>query len=93
MADKSTASFVGSIPENYDRYLVPTQFGPFADDLASRVAGSGPRGAVLEIACGTGALTQRLRSRLPASSRLVATDLNQPMLDYARNKLGDRNVE
>lgn len=93
MADKSAASFVGSIPENYDRYLVPAQFGPFADDLAGRVANSSPQGAVLEIACGTGALTEKLRARLPASVRLVATDLNQPMLDYARNKLGDANIE
>ncbi|MBI1965648.1 MAG: methyltransferase domain-containing protein [Betaproteobacteria bacterium] len=93
MADKGTASFVGSIPENYDRYLGPAQFEPFADDLAGRVANDRPAGAVLETACGTGILTKRLRARLPASVRLVATDLNQPMLDYARAKLADASIE
>ena len=79
------ASYVGSIPENYDRYRA-TDFEPYADDLAGRVASAGPRGPVLELACGTGILTERLRARLPLSVRIVATDLNPPMLEYARTK-------
>jgi len=93
MADKTDVSFVGSIPENYDRYLGPAHFEPFADDLAGRVASAQPRGAVLETACGTGIVTKRLRERLPSSVRLVATDLSQPMLDYARAKLAEASVE
>ncbi len=93
MADKSAASFVGSIPENYDRYLGPVQFVPYAEDLSKRVADAHPQGAVLEIACGTGILTKALRVRFPAPARLVATDLNQPMLDYARAKLADISIE
>ncbi|MGH8583795.1 MAG: class I SAM-dependent methyltransferase [Gammaproteobacteria bacterium] len=42
---------------------------------------------VLEIACGTGILTQQLRAFLSPAVRLVATDLNEPMIDYARSKL------
>jgi ubiquinone/menaquinone biosynthesis C-methylase UbiE len=93
MADHTTSSFVGSIPENYDRYLGPAHFEPFADDLAGRVAAASPQGAVLEIACGTGIVTKQLRARLPSTVRLVATDLNQPMLDHARAKLADASIE
>jgi ubiquinone/menaquinone biosynthesis C-methylase UbiE len=82
------ASYVGSIPENYDRYRA-TDFEPYADDLAGRVASAQPRGPVLELACGTGILTTRLRERLPLSVRIVATDLNRPMLEYAQTKCAE----
>jgi SAM-dependent methyltransferase len=39
---------------------------------------------VLETAAGTGVLTRAITSRVPAHARIVATDLNQPMLDHAR---------
>jgi ubiquinone/menaquinone biosynthesis C-methylase UbiE len=83
------ATFAGSIPEYYDRYLGPAWFGPFASDLAARLPAK-PPGDVLEIACGTGLVTRELRDRLDPSIRLVATDLSKPMLDYARKQLGDR---
>ncbi|MGV1792052.1 class I SAM-dependent methyltransferase [Rhizobium sp. A37_96] len=74
--------FAGSIPENYDRYMVPLIFEPFAADLVRRAALLAP-GAVLEIAAGTGAVTRVLAPRLAANASYVVTDLNQPMLDYA----------
>jgi ubiquinone/menaquinone biosynthesis C-methylase UbiE len=74
--------FAGSIPEIYDRLLVPLIFEPYARDLAERIAGTKPED-VLETAAGTGVLTNAIVSRLPASSRITATDLNQPMLDRA----------
>jgi len=80
------AVFAGSIPENYDRYLGPVLFEPYARDLARRVpAKEGMR--LLEVACGTGIVTRHLRERLPEGGRFVATDLNEPMLDVARRKL------
>jgi ubiquinone/menaquinone biosynthesis C-methylase UbiE len=82
----SRSVFAGSIPEFYDRFFGPVLFEPYAADMARRVAEGAGR-AVLETACGTGILTRRLRERLPAEVRLVATDLNQPMLDYAQAKL------
>src|SRR5437588_6693592 len=87
------AAFVGSIPANYDRYLGPTLFEPYAADLVTRV--DVPDGsAVLEIACGTGIVTRRLRDRLAASTKLVATDLNEAMMNHASRKFGeDENVE
>lgn len=74
--------FTGSIPELYDTYLVPLIFEPYARDLAKRVAQIEPK-AVLETAAGTGAVTRALASHLPASTQIVVTDLNQPMLDFA----------
>ena len=43
--------FAGSIPENYDRYMVPLIFESFAEDIAQRAAGISPR-AILETAAG-----------------------------------------
>jgi ubiquinone/menaquinone biosynthesis C-methylase UbiE len=77
--------FQGAIPENYDRYLGPALFEPFAEDLLSRLKGK-KLGRVLEIACGTGIVTRRLRNALPASTVIVATDLNPDMFEFAKAK-------
>ncbi len=74
--------FAGSIPENYDRYMVPLIFEPFAAHVAERASGLSPR-AVLETAAGTGVVTRALAPRLAPDARYTVTDLNQPMLDYA----------
>ncbi|HEY0519749.1 MAG TPA: class I SAM-dependent methyltransferase [Ilumatobacteraceae bacterium] len=74
--------FTGSIPELYERYLVPLIFQPYADDLAARVSARAPD-AILEIAAGTGVVTRAVASALPQSSAITATDLNQPMIDHA----------
>jgi ubiquinone/menaquinone biosynthesis C-methylase UbiE len=80
--------FSGSIPVNYDRYLGPMFFQPYAEDLAQRLQVR-PDGSVLELACGTGILTRVLRSRLAPTVKLMATDLNEPML---RNAIGKFHV-
>ncbi|PLP58925.1 SAM-dependent methyltransferase [Mesorhizobium loti] len=77
--------FAGSIPENYDRYMVPLIFEPYAVDLARR-ATAFSLGAVLEIAAGTGVVTRALAPQLPSSASYVVTDLNPPMLDYAASR-------
>jgi ubiquinone/menaquinone biosynthesis C-methylase UbiE len=74
--------FSGSIPKLYEKYLVPMIFEPYAEDLVKRLA-SRPVTRVLEIASGTGVVTRNLASVLPESVSIVATDLNQPMLDQA----------
>jgi ubiquinone/menaquinone biosynthesis C-methylase UbiE len=83
-ADKA---FTGSIPEFYERYLVPLIFEPYARDLAARVRAQNPR-RVLEIAAGTGVVTRALASQLPAGAQIVATDLNPPMLEHAKTRMG-----
>ena len=35
--------FAGSIPENYDRHMVPLIFEPYALDLARKAASLAPR--------------------------------------------------
>ena len=74
--------FTGSIPELYEIHLVPLIFEPYALDLAERLA-SRSLTCVLEIAAGTGVVTRALAAVLPDSVSIVATDLNQPMLDHA----------
>lgn len=80
--------FTGSIPELYDRLMVPLIFEPYARDLATRAADLAPS-SLLEVAAGTGVVTRALAAKLPAHSSVVATDLNQPMLDHARKRLAD----
>ena len=81
------AAFTGSIPALYDRHLGPLLFEPYAADLAERVRME-PARSVLEIAAGTGIVTRALRDALPSEVRIVASDLNAPMLDYAAQRTG-----
>lgn len=85
-------AFAGSIPQLYEGYLVPLIFEPYAADLAARVSLRQPS-RVLEIAAGTGVVTRHLADALPASTSIVATDLNQPMLDQASAMGTSRPVE
>jgi len=78
---ESDKVFAGSIPEVYDRILVPLIFEPYAREMAARLARVAPRD-VLETAAGTGVLTRAIAALVPGAN-IVATDLNQPMLDVA----------
>lgn len=84
--------FAGSIPQLYDEYMVPLIFEPYAGDLASRVAARHPS-SVLEVAAGTGVVTRHLASALTPDVQIVATDLNQAMLDRAAAVGTSRRVE
>lgn len=75
-------AFTGSIPKLYDTHLVPLIFEPYAVDLVSRLRAR-PLSRVLEIAAGTGVVTRALASMLPENVSILATDLNQAMLDQA----------
>jgi ubiquinone/menaquinone biosynthesis C-methylase UbiE len=84
--------FAGSIPEIYDTLLVPMIFEPYAADLADRVKKLAPVN-ILETAAGTGALTRVMAAKLGADAHIVATDLNQPMLDRAASRMtGDKRI-
>jgi len=85
MAETDKA-FTGSIPEFYERYLVPLIFEPYARDLAERVLAKQPA-RILEIAAGTGVVTRALASGLPSNCQIVATDLNAPMLEHAKTRV------
>src|SRR5690348_3100638 len=86
------ATFTGSIPGLYETYLVPLIFAPYAADLATRLAARSPS-RVLEVAAGTGVVTRELARVLGEDVSLVATDLNQAMLDQASGIGTARPVE
>jgi len=89
---ESDKVFAGSIPRLYEECLVPLIFQPYAEDLARRLSARS-LSSVLEIAAGTGIVTRHLASALPAHVSIVATDLNQPMLDMAAQIGTSRPVE
>jgi ubiquinone/menaquinone biosynthesis C-methylase UbiE len=89
MGSTDTA-FAGSIPAIYDTYMVPLIFRPYAEELARRAIALGPK-RILETAAGTGVVTQALHNALP-DAEIVATDLNQPMLDQAAQRVSASNV-
>ena len=84
--------FAGSIPRLYETYLVPLIFEPYAQDLVNRITLK-PLSRVLEIAAGTGVVTRVLASTLLKNVTIVATDLNQAMLDQAAAMSTARPVE
>ena len=84
--------FGGSVAEIYETCMVPMLFEQYAADLARRVCARACR-RVLEVGAGTGALTRALAAGLPPETTIVATDLNQAMLDRAAAVGGARAVE
>ncbi len=76
------ARFAGSIPELYERIMVPLIFQPYASDMAQRLVAFAPS-SVLEVAAGTGVVTRAMVDLLPETTDITVTDLNQPMVDHA----------
>jgi ubiquinone/menaquinone biosynthesis C-methylase UbiE len=83
--------FSGSIASIYDKYLGPLIFEPYAQDLADRLSALHAE-RVLETAAGTGIVTRALLRSLSPSANIVATDLNQPMLDHAAERVSSSRV-
>lgn len=78
-------SYSGSAAEIYDRHFVPAlfrQWGETVSDAAGVAAGM----RVLDVACGTGALTCTARRRVGAAGEVVGLDINPEMLAVAREK-------
>src|SRR5690349_2269220 len=88
----SDTVFAGSVPELYERYLVPLIFEPYAIDLAERVAAHRPM-KLLEVAAGTGVVTRELVKKLARDCEIVATDLNPAMLEQASRVGTSRPVQ
>jgi ubiquinone/menaquinone biosynthesis C-methylase UbiE len=85
------AVFASSTPSTYHRYLGPTLFKPYGTDLARRVKGFSPQ-KVLETAAGTGIATTELIRILPSTVELVATDVNQGMVDLGSSLVSAPNL-
>jgi len=75
----------------YEEQMVPAVFGPWAEDLVDRLdVRSGE--CVLDVACGTGAVTRVLAGRVGPQGEVVGVDLNPAMLAQAES-LGLDRVE
>jgi SAM-dependent methyltransferase len=81
--------FAGAVPQIYDRHLGPILFQPFAEVVAARLRESDR--AILETAAGTGVVTRAMAAARPRSA-ILATDLNQAMLDVAAARTAATNV-
>lgn len=88
MEKKEAYKFTGEDAENYDFYLGPILFEPYAEYLVSRIEVNGVN-SVLELACGTGRVTRHLRKALPDHIKLLSTDISNDMLNVAKNQLND----
>jgi ubiquinone/menaquinone biosynthesis C-methylase UbiE len=84
--------FSGSVPQHYEQYLGPMFFEPYAIEVSKRIDSSSIHLA-LEIASGTGRVTRHLRERIPATSKLIASDISQDMLSVAKEKLRNFDIE
>jgi len=64
------------------------------ESLALLLARLGVTGgeSVLEIGCGTGALTVPVAAAIGEGGRLVAIDISEPMLEAARHRIGERGL-
>jgi ubiquinone/menaquinone biosynthesis C-methylase UbiE len=88
---EKTAAFAGSVPANYERYLGPFLFEPYALDLVSRLQGK-KYPNILEIACGTGRVTAHLAKSVKHDT-LTATDLNPDMIKVAKENVLDNKIK
>ena len=86
----SDTVFAGSIPAIYDRYMVPLIFAPYAQEVARRAEAFAPK-HILEVAAGTGVVTEALHRSMP-DAEIVATDLNPPMLQFASERVRSHKV-
>ena len=74
----------GAMAEAYERGLVPAIFTPWATELLAR-GNPQPGEQVLDVACGTGAVTRLVAEAVGETGRVVGLDVNVAMLDVARS--------
>lgn len=86
MTDHDRGQIDTAAAEVYDGLFVPALFGRFVDQITDR-AEIGATDSVVDLACGTGALTRRVRDR--TSGRVVGVDVNPAMVTVARRHGGD----
>lgn len=73
---------LGTVAENYRRYLEPVLFAPWAERLVAHAAVR--RGdVVVDIASGTGAVARAAARAAGPDGRVIATDISARMLAYA----------
>lgn len=89
---KMSIEAAGDTAAYYDQVMGPLFFEPYAREVAERLDQVNVRIA-LEIAAGTGRVTRHIRERLPLSATLIASDINEDMLQEAKKKLSHLAIE
>ena len=86
MTKRPNGQVTGSAAQTYDEFFVPALF----QEWAVRVADLMPLAAgqhVLDVACGTGALTREVLRRVIPGGSVVGLDCNEGMLAVARHNM------
>jgi ubiquinone/menaquinone biosynthesis C-methylase UbiE len=78
----------GSGPASYEDFLVPAMFAPFAERLVEDAHVS-PGARVLDVACGTGAVTRAAARRAGRSGSVTGADFGEPTLAIARSRAAE----
>jgi len=73
----------GNVPENYERYFVPTIGAPAANGLI-KIAALHPGERVLDVACGTGVVTRLASEAVGTAGTVAGLDIDPGMLAVAR---------
>ena len=96
MNDTSTTAlsidFSGDTAAHYDQFFGPLFFEPYAIEVVKRMDTTSVS-ILLEIAAGTGRVTRHIREHIPASAKLIASDISEDMLSVAKKKLNHLNIE
>ena len=78
--------------EIYQREMVPASFARWAPDLIA-LGAVGPGQRVLDVACGTGAVTRLAAERVGSAGRVAGLDVNPDMLAAARGASPGTRIE
>jgi SAM-dependent methyltransferase len=85
MASMDWSKQVGDGPANYQGFLVPGMFTPFAARLIADLE-IAPGSAVLDVACGTGVVTRFAARATGSTGTVTGVDIGPPMLAVARSQ-------
>jgi SAM-dependent methyltransferase len=85
MSDGERGQVTGSAAEVYEEFFVPALFQEWTDRVAD-AAGVRPGHRVLDVACGTGALTRVVAARVGPGGAAIGLDINDGMLAVARRR-------
>jgi ubiquinone/menaquinone biosynthesis C-methylase UbiE len=82
MAAMDWSAQAGSAPASYEGFLVPAMFAPFAERLVEH-AGVKSGSLVLDVACGTGAVSRAAARHAGTNGSVTGVDLGEPTLAIA----------